>query len=483
MFYGRENELKIIQEAVDSSRAELGILYGRRRVGKSSLLMQFKKHKRDLCFEALQKVSTNKQIDHFTDQLAKETRTPKILARNWKEAFDGLTQHIQKGKHYVVFDEFPWMAAGRTELVSLLKFYWDTLWKKNPRLTLVLCGSVTSFMLKHLVHSQALHNRKTFEIKLDPLPAGEATLFFKKYRANFELAKFLMVFGGIPKYLEQIDPSKSFAANMDKLCFNKNSFFLTEFETLFKEQFKVIKTYESIAEALAHRSYSKEDLAKRLKMKPGGGLSGYIQALEQADFVKVFSPQSIMGQGEKTKKIVLWDEWLRFYFSYIKPHKRIIEMNIKPGLFQQLAGKSIDTYFGLAFERLCMKNLPSLLSKAGIELNEILGYGPFFRQPSRKNRSDAGLQIDILVHRQGHILTVMECKFQTSPVGSSVIQEVERKLELLKPKKIYTVEKILVCAGPITRDLEQSGYFHKILDIDALFAASTDSGMKFADPH
>ena len=117
-----------------------------------------------------------------------------------------------------------------------------------------------------------------------------------------------------------------------------------------------------------------------------------------------------------------------------------------------------------------MKNLPGLLSAVAIPLNEILGYGPFFRQPARKSPNDGGLQIDILVHRQGHILTMIECKFLTTPVGLSVVQEVEKKLALLKPNKTYTVEKMLVCAGPITRDLQQSGYFHKILDIDAFFA-------------
>ena len=114
-----------------------------------------------------------------------------------------------------------------------------------------------------------------------------------------------------------------------------------------------------------------------------------------------------------------------------------------------------------------MKNLPGLLSAAGIPLNEVLGYGPFFRQPGRKNQNDAGLQIDILVHRQGHVLTIIECKFQTTPVGLSVVQEVEKKLNFLKPNKLHTVEKMLVCAGPITKDLQQSGYFHKILDLDA----------------
>lgn len=472
MFYGRENELEIIQQAIDSSRAELGIVYGRRRVGKSALLTKLKAHKGDLHFEALQKVSVKKQIEHFTSQLARQTGTPQILAHSWQDAFEALTIHIKGGRHYVIFDEFPWMAAGRTELVSLLKYYWDNVWKENPKLTLVLCGSVTNFMVKHLIHSQALHNRKTFEIKLDPLPANEANLFFKNYRSSYEVAKFLMIFGGIPKYLEQVDPTQSLAANMDRLCFTRNSFFLTEFDTLFKEQFKVIKTYESIVEILAGRSCSKETLAKHLEMKAGGGLSGYIQALEQADFVRSFSPSSVVGAGEKTRKIVLWDEWLQFYLSYIKPNRRIIELNIKPGLFTRLTERSIDTYFGLVFEQFCMKNLPNLLTHAGIELDEIIGYGPFFRQPGRKGQNTRGLQIDILLHRRGHIMTVIECKFQTLPIGYSVIHEVEKKIAFFKPKKLYTVEKMLVCAGPITKDVQQSGYFHRILGLDVLLTSS-----------
>jgi hypothetical protein len=85
-------------------------------------------------------------------------------------------------------------------------------------------------MLKHIVHSKALHNRKTFEIKLPPLPASEARLFFKNLRSDFEIAKFLMVFGGIPKYMEQLDPRLSFSDNVDRLCFQKNGFFVNEFE-------------------------------------------------------------------------------------------------------------------------------------------------------------------------------------------------------------------------------------------------------------
>lgn len=159
-------------------------------------------------------------------------------------------------------------------------------------------------MISHLVHSKALHNRKTFEIQLAPLPASEAKLFFRRLRSDFEIAKFLMVFGGIAKYLEQIDPRHSLTHNIDRLCFQKHAFFLTEFETIFKEQFKVTKTYERMVRSLAERSCAQEELAQRIGMASGGGLSGYINNLEQADFVKAFTPKSVLGKGDKTRKLV-----------------------------------------------------------------------------------------------------------------------------------------------------------------------------------
>jgi len=468
MFYGREYELKKIHRALRSKIPQLGIVYGRRRVGKSALLMKAGGSQRVLYFEGLQKASLKKQIDHFMSELARQTRTPKAVAHNWRGAFEVLSHYLKRGKHYVVFDEFPWMAAGRSELVSLLKFYWDNHWKKNPHLTLVLCGSTAQFMTKHLVHSQALHNRKTFEIKLEPLPACEAKLFFRGLRSDFEIAKFLMTFGGVPKYLEQVDPTRSLADNLDELCFQKDGFFLNEFESIFKEQFKVVKTYANIVRVFAEQSCSKEQLARRLKMKPGGGLSSYIQILQEADFVKIFRPLSLSGKGDKTRRIVLWDEWLRFYFNYMDRHLETIRTNKKPGLFNRLAGRSYDTWCGLAFEKLCMKNMDSILANLGIDSH--LGFGPFFRQTSRKGAPEEGLQIDILVHRAGHVLTLIECKFRTQPVGISVVEEVERKVKYLKPPRHYTVERVLITSGGVTRDLEQADYFHRIVGLDSVLS-------------
>ena len=469
MFCGREHELNIIRNAIASGRAELGIVYGRRRVGKSTLLAQAAARKGDFYFEGLQQVPLKKQISHFMQQLADQTETPRSVARDWREAFDVLSFHIQKGKHYIVFDEFPWMASGRSELVSLLKYFWDNRWKANSDITLVLCGSIAGFMINHIVHSRALHNRKTFEIQLPPLPATEAKLFFRKLRSDFEIAKFLMIFGGIPKYLEQIDPRQSLANNVDRLCFQKHAFFLTEFETIFKEQFRVTRTYERIVRCLAERSCAKEELARRLGLASGGGLSDYISNLAQADFLKVFTPKTVLGRGDKTRKLVLWDEWLRFYFTYIAPNQQVIELNTDPGLFERLAGPSLDTYFGLCFERLCLKNLPRIFARMEMENSSIMGFGPFFRQRKRNRESDAGLQIDILVRRKDQVLTLIECKFSSQPIGTSVIREVQRKVELLKAPRAFTIERVLICAGDVTAPLQKGDYFHHILGLDAIF--------------
>ena len=470
MFYGRQHELKLIRDAIASKQPELGIVYGRRRVGKSELLAQAGGGKNDLYFEGLQQASLKDQLDHFVSQLATQTKTPKAVAGNWRAAFEVLAHYLKRGRRYVVFDEFPWMAAGRTELVALVKYFWDNHWKKNPGITLVLCGSIAQFMTRHIVHSQALHNRKTFELKLDPFSAHDAQKFFGGYRSDFEIARFLMVFGGIPKYLEQVDPTRSLAENLDRLCFRKNAFFVTEFDSIFKEQFKVARTYERIVRTLADGSCSKEALAGRLKMKPGGGLTGYLNNLDQADFVRVFSPVSVRGAGEKTRRVVLWDEWLRFYFQYVEPNRAAIQVNTRRGLFEKLAARSFDSWCGLAFEQLCMKNLPSILAHLGIDPSNVVDYGPFFRQPTRNKPQRDGLQIDILVHRRGDVLTLIECKFRTQPVGVSVIDEVERKIKLLKAPRRFTVERILLCAGELTRDLKRRTSFHRVLGLDAVFA-------------
>jgi len=311
---------------------------------------------------------------------------------------------------------------------------------------------------------------------MEPLPLNEAAQFFKNKRSAFEIQKYYMIFGGIPKYLEQIDPMLSLPKNMDHLAFQRGGFFINEFETIFKEQFKVSKKYEAIVNALARRSLAKEELSRVVKMSSGGGQSQYLEHLEQAGFVRSFAAFDFeKGQKSKTRKYVLWDEWIRFYFYYVKSNLHLISENTKAGLFERLTERSLDSYFGLAFERLCYKNFPLLLKALDLRLDEVVNFGPYFKQgsraggKSRKNKAAAsGVQIDLLIERRGHTLMLVECKFSSNPISVDVIKEVETKIKFLGAPRRYSIEKVLLVGGDVTPELEGKKYFNKIISMSSI---------------
>jgi AAA+ ATPase superfamily predicted ATPase len=469
---GRKYEIELLRKRVQSKKPELGIVYGRRRVGKSHLLKSIitKPSTGDMYFEAIRGYPLQKQIDHFCKQLSEQTNTVQVKADSWEKAFDAFTPHILRGKHYVVLDELPWMASERQELINILKYYWDLKWKSNPGLKLILCGSIAHFMIKHVVHSEALHNRKTFELKVDPLPAYEAQDFFAGRKSKLEITKFLLTFGGIPKYLEQLDPRESYTISVDNLCFQKAGFFVNEFETIFKEQFKTTRSYGKIVRALLKGAKTKEEIAEIASISAGGSLTLYLENLERADFIKKRTSISFVGgqRKSKTHKYVLWDEWLRFYLTFMEPAIDLVQKNTKSGLFLKRTGLELATYWGHCFESFCEKNIAVILNRLQISESEIITIGPYFQQPLR-SLNKTGVQIDLLVFRKGQVVSLIECKFSENPIGIKIIHEIERKISGLGLSKKYTIEKILVTAGPLSRDLEVSDYFNQVIVIDDFY--------------
>lgn len=468
MFIGRKYEMELIKDRLsDYSKAQLLIIYGRRRIGKSTLIKKsLEGRKNTLYFEGLQGESTNNQIDQFLSDLAKQTGRIKLAAKNWREAFQGLGEIINEGNWVVVFDEFPWMAVGRSKLVSDLKLYWDR-WSENKKLTLFLCGSVSSFMIKYLVHSKALHNRKTLEMCLSPLSPSESGLFIKQ-RGLWEKAQLYMCLGGVPKYLEQINPKYSLEKNLNRLCFCSNGFFVNEFETLFKEQFRSIKTYQNIVEALAESPASLSELSRKTKIAKGGGLHEHLRHLIAAQFVREYSPFTVAHKKRaRTKLYKLIDPFLIFYLRYIDKNKNMISMNTSENLFRSISGPSIEQYYGFAFERLCEDAFDNIRRKIHLDLTDILNMGPYFQ---RGVESGAGLQIDNLIMRRDNVWVIAEYKYTKKPIGNQIIDEVSKKIDKLPTPSYVSIEKILVSASGVTKPVVESGYFDHILTLSDIIS-------------
>ncbi len=467
MFVGREHELELIRDRLrDRGKAQLVILYGRRRIGKSTLIAKaVEKETKVLFFEGIEGSRKQVQIDQFLDDLTRQTGRVRLAAHNWREVFQGVGELIGRGRWVLVFDEFPWMGAGRTQIVSELKLYWDR-WSKNPDICLFLCGSVASFMTRHVVHSKALHNRKTLEMCLGPLTPGECGRFMPR-RSKREKAQLYMCLGGIPKYLEQIDASSSLEKNINRLCFSANGFFLKEYETLFKEQFRSLKIYEAIVKSLAEAPADLSELAQRTGVPKGGGLREQLDNLVRAQFIREYRPVPLGGR-RRTRTVIykLSDPFLIFYFRYVHPNRNLIARNRHAeNLMRAIAGPTIQQYYGFAFERMCEAAMDTIIDRLGLALGDIIAMGPFFRQRRGKLR---GLQIDWLIVRRDAVWTLIEMKYTNAPSGRKVIHEVRQKIERLDVPDGVSVETVLVSARGVTNAVKHERYFCRVLTVDDL---------------
>ena len=457
MFIGRKQELASLEDAYKSNRSQIVVVYGRRRVGKSELVSRFLegKHHSFSC-EALENEQTPGQIVHFLAVLKQQIDDPLLESlrfSSWEHVFNYLESHIKKskGKFVLFFDEIQWMAAGQGKLISLLKFYWDNHWKKETVL-LILCGSVASFMVNKVLKSKALYGRISLELPVFPLLPDEAAKMFEGKRSSEEILNYQLVFGGIPKYLEEIKLNKSFEQNMKMLCFSPNGILLNEMERIFYSQFKEAATYLKIVKLLGEKAMSTGEVGKMLGIASGGGLKLYLQNLlnaailgERTSFHK--------GLGSKDKRYYVCDEYIRFYFKFIEPNLKAIERTRNAQLFKKLTAKNWDIWMGFAFERFCLKHAAYLAEIMGFQ-DEVVLFDPYFE------KGDKGFQIDLLYKRSDKVITVCEIKHYNKPISTTIIREVERKCKLLKVPRGYTIEKALISLYGPDQSLEYSQYFH-----------------------
>lgn len=462
-FLGRTAELALLEEKYRSPRSELVVIYGRRRIGKSRLVQHFSTRKPSLHFEALEAERTSAQVEHFVRSLRRQFQDPLLDAssiRSWDQAFTFLNERVLPAheKKLVLFlDEFQWMAAGRKKLVSLIKYFWDNHWKKRNVL-LILCGSISSFMVDQVIRSNALYGRISLEICLRGLPPGEAKRLFRGKRSKDEVLRYLLILGGVPRYLEEIDLDKSFEQNVSGLCFSPGGFFAGEFERIFYNQFREHQTYLRIARLLEGGILSLDQIARKLRMPSGGGLKRYLTNLEHAEILNAYQPFD-RGSNAKDKKYGLVDEYLCFYFKYIAPHRRAIASGLGKNVFARIAGGGFATWLGFAFERFCLKHAGLLADAMGFG-DKVLDAAPYFQ------RADDQFQIDLLYRRSDRAVTLCEVKYHDQPIDTKVIPEVERKCRLLRLPAGHTLERALISLRGPSSALADAQYFHHYLALD-----------------
>jgi uncharacterized protein len=466
-FIGRGKELSLLKRFLRKNTASLLVVRGRRRIGKSRLIEEFARPFKFYTFSGIaptSKTTAQSQRDEFASQLAKQG-LPRIQANDWNDLFWLLADKVKKNRTIILLDEISWMGSKDPDFLGKLKNVWDLHFKKNPKLILILCGSASSWIEKNILSSTGFVGRISFTLTLDELPLKDCQQFWGEKSANvsaMDKLKLLSVIGGIPRYLEEIDPALSAEDNIRTLCFTKGALLVDEFNRIFLNIFlRNSEIYKKIVEILATGDKEFNEICQALHLDFSGRILEYLEELELAGFVKRdYTWLLKTGKDAKLSKFRLSDNYLRFYLKYIDKYKTKIERNSFD--FKSLAAlPGWNTMIALQFENLILNNRNYLWRSLDIKPEDIVSENPFFQH---KTASQPGCQIDYLIQTRFDSLYVCEVKFSKHKVHDSVIDEVQQKIDKLKRPKGMSCRPVLVHVNGLDKYIEESGYFAAIID-------------------
>lgn len=477
-FIGRNRELGNLSKAFRKKTASLIVIKGRRRVGKSRLAEEFARGKTFYRFSGLapdKKTTAQSQRDRFARQLHEQTNLPEFQTDDWSKLFKLLSERVQTGRVIILFDEITWMGSKDNEFLSKLHAAWEDYYSRNPELILILCGSVSAWIEKNILSSTGYFGRVSIKLTLEELPLNRCNELMTKlgFRgSDYEKLLLLSITGGIPWYIEQIDPGLNAIDNIKQLCFIKDGLLVDEYNYIFNDLFKESRrpVHKAIIEVLVDGPADYNTLAGKIEYHSGGTFSEYLDELEMSGYIQRDFTWNINEEKRSSlSRYRLRDNYLRFYLKYIQP--KIDQINNQQYLDITLHNlKGFETVIGLQMENLILNNRRLLQNILQIDPNTIINDNPYYQ---RKTTKHAGCQIDYLIQTKHKTLYLFEIKFSINEIGLGIISEVKGKIDKLNLPRGYACLPVLIVADGVSDKIKQEDYFFKIVHMSDLLTVDT----------
>ncbi|MBP0954457.1 MAG: ATP-binding protein [Oscillospiraceae bacterium] len=421
-FLGREKELAVLEREYGRSSSFV-VVYGRRRVGKTTLIKEFIKGKNALYFLAGEE-DDRQNLNRFTEKAALFAEQPYIAGSrldSWDNAFR-IFAHSSEEKKILVIDEFQYLAQMNPAFPSIFQRVWDEILEGSNTMV-ILCGSLINMMTSQVLsHSSPLYGRRTAQIRLQPLSFDEFRGAFPD-RPFEELTKLYSITGGVPKYIDFFTGSGSLWENIRDNILAKSGFLYEEPVFLLEREVREPVNYFSLMRAISLGNHRISKIAGVLEQKTSF-VSPYLSTLTDLSLVEKRLPVT-EGSPEKSRKGLYFisDHFIDFWFKFVYPYRSELEMDNVDYVMDKIRSALVENHVSFIFEEISRATLISLCKSKRIDL-----------VPSRVGSYwDSNTEIDVAaVDNENNRVFAGECKFYERPVPADVFFELQKKTRNVK---------------------------------------------------
>lgn len=436
-FIGRKNELAAMEQLYKKQDFQMMVLYGRRRVGKSTLIKEFITDKKAVYYTA-SKTGIQNNMEKMGRQTLAEL-APEMDDMNFKDMdalFSFIGRRCMDERIVFVIDELPYLAEADRGVLSIIQNHIDTEWGQG-QMFLILCGSSISFMENEVLSEKSpVFGRRTSQIKLEPFQYIESAEFVPSY-SETDKAVCYGITGGIAKYLSLLDDSVSLDENIIALFFTKSGYMYEETNNLLTQEFRNVSTYNDIIEAIASGANKINEIADKTHCES----TAVSHALSNLTAIGIVEKEFAITDESNKKKVryKFKDNMFKFWYRFVPDAVGAIELGKGELYYKSIVKNKISEYMGEVFEDMARyytlnAGLCGELACFVTSVGRWWGTNPKKQEPT---------DIDVVgLDKNSKTAVLGECKYKNEPVDKKVYDALMERNGLIS--SVYTVVQYLL---------------------------------------
>lgn len=431
MFVGRERERMTLERLYQKGKFECVVMYGRRRVGKTTLINEFIKDKRAIFYSGMDSNEQQNLVLFSSSIMSCKGIASGAVFASFVDAFAEVRQMASEERLVLVMDEYPYLANSFPGISSLLAAWIDREFS-DTKLFLILCGSSLSFMEEQVLGYQSpLYGRRTAQMKIVPFTYAECRSYYQNFRGE-DLAVVYGITGGIPLYLSKMDDSATIAENIIENFFVPTAYLFEEPEKLLQQECREPRQYNAIITAIASGASRMSEITTKAGMRDTATTSMYMNRLLSLGIVEKESPY-----GEKSSRRTIYrlaDGMFRFWYRFVPQNLALIQQGAGERVYEHVKDQ-IQAYMGFVFEEICRQYLwqENLSERLPILFQDI---GRWWGTNTEEKREE---EIDLLGDNDQGEAVFAECKWRSEDVGERELKELLAQTRLFHYKRNVAV--------------------------------------------